>query len=57
METITERDSTIGVIRAVEDEEFTALSNFVVDLKCEVEARPQSGDVCQVTFWKGEVLG
>ena len=33
------------------------VSNFVIDLICEVEAGVKSGFLCEVTYFNGENLG
>lgn len=55
-ESIEEKDNRICLTK-IGDEDGVPCSNFTIDLLFEVDAGPQSGYLCTVTFCTGEDLG
>lgn len=56
-ESIEEKDNRIYLTAVGNDDGGVPCSNFVIDLLFEVDAGPQSGYLCKVTFCTGEQLG
>lgn len=53
---IAEKDNRM-VICIDEDQYTKPVSNFVIDIVCEVEAGSKSGFLCDVTYYNGDKLG
>ena len=54
---VGEKDNRIVLYVDDEHTAYRQVSNFVVDLTCEVEAGSKSGFVCDVIYYTGERLG
>lgn len=54
---IAEKDNRMVLYLDEADQYTRPVSNFVIDITCEVEAGAKSGFLCDVTYYNGDNLG